>query len=73
MENFKRNHTVIGRRNKVYGLTDEWLSKGYGVRKFLCGWEFYLDHTGNDIRWSTSLKDLDKWISFNKQKLQGEI
>jgi len=74
MENFKRNHTISGRLNrKVYGLTDELLSKGYGIRKHLRGWELYLGHTGNHIHWSTSLKNLDEWISFHKQKLQGEI
>lgn len=73
MKNLKRNYTIPGRRNKVYGLTDELLSKGYGIRKHLRGWELYLGHTGNHIYWSTSLKLLDEWISFHKQKLQGEI
>jgi hypothetical protein len=72
MENFKRDYKLSHNRAKVYGLTDDLLSKGYGVRKHLRGWELYLNHTCNHVHWSTTLKGLDEWVSWKKNKLIEE-
>ena len=48
---------------KVYTLTNDLLSNGYFIHKHLRGWQLCKDTSANQVWWSSSLKNLDCYIT----------